>query len=717
MSIPVGRIRRLPGRRPLAAALLASASAMSACSGPPASPDLDSSEPAATQRPKDQMVTREDRQLLVFSRTVLNPSGDIDPQTRRHAAQELIAMDATEAIDALDEALRSGEPPVVGAVIDAMELSAQPVPGLLPAAVATLQEAQGETLEKLSLLLPRYGPQALDLVAQYAHNRDLPPARRLGPIHALAKFRSRESAVQLMALLDQERAAPPEITAAAGKSLEGLTGLPYGTDAQEWRRWWEKLKDEPIEDWLRIMVTHLSARTTELEQQIQQNKQANHVTAERLAQTLRELFLALSVEDQLDRLPELLGDDLTPVREFAVGRVERRLRDSERVPSPVQDKLAERVRDRTEVPALRLSAARLLNDLQYPATADLVAAAVAEETDQVIAASYLEILAKRPAPSGLDPILLWINDPEAGESAADALWAMITRDIIDEERLPTTRRAARAAFEWRGTAAHAKLLGALGEREDQARVEGLLDAADPGLRRAAAEGLAWAGARDPLLQRAGDEEVYPFAVRVLAQGPADLSTLRSLAELAPPEAHREQWAQAVEAVAGKLFPADLLATDEMLASFGHVDLRLRAAVLARVTDLPPEAAPADLRAALVARLAEIRIALGEFTLAYELGQRLQGVPLTSALTQLKFRAAALAGHYEEAAALNGDALAWVLLLSEIAQEHPDAAVAVREEILRQFEEQLVGEAKVIFDAASERLPPSALTTGSSESLE
>src|SRR5262245_55641985 len=83
---------------------------------------------------------RQRRQLEVFDGTIRNASPDIDPELRRQAAEELIAMELPEATERLAEALRSGEPVVVQAVIDALEATSEPVPGLLPAATETLYD-------------------------------------------------------------------------------------------------------------------------------------------------------------------------------------------------------------------------------------------------------------------------------------------------------------------------------------------------------------------------------------------------------------------------------------------------------------------------------------------------------------------------------------------------------------------------------------------------
>lgn len=657
-------------------------------------------DPAGAAAAQEQKALRRQRQLEVFDSTVRNPSTDIDAQTRRQAAEELIAMDEPDATERLIAALGCDEPVVIHAVIEAMELSPNPVPGLLPAAVGTLHDASDANREKLSLILPRYGRPALDLVAQHAQDSQATPAQRIGPIYALASFRSRESAEKLMTILDGQEPAPPEVINATCQSLERLTGLPYGSAPGEWRRWWDTLKDQPIEQWLRIVVDHLSKRTTELEGQIQQQRRERDVIATRLAEEKRRYFQTLLVEEQLRELPLLLSDALAPLRRFAMRRVERILRDSERVPEPVRERLVERLEDPAEVPQLRLTAAQLLSDLDYPETAELITAALDAERDKEIIRGYLEILAKRPTRANLDPILAWLDDPIAGEAAAGALWSVISKGILEPESLPAARTAARAAFESWPTAAHGRLLAAIGEPKDYAHLEALLDNADAGMRQAVAQGLAWAGARDLLVVRADREELFPFAVGVLASGEADLKTFELLARLKAPPAHTKQWERAVVGLAHRLDAAELLAADDLLATMAHVSLRLRAEALGQVAD-PASGDSLAHRAPILVRLADLQLGTGDYEGAYQTTLKLADSPVTAALAQLKFRAALLAQRFDEASTLSAAPRVWVNMFQQLAADQPRVAEALAAEIERRF--TLSDEDRTFFEAARRRL--------------
>ena len=697
-----------------AATLALAAVTMSACTDAQGKPNLFGIPlPIISSSSGNESMERQKRQLELFDSTVRNPSADISPEIRVSAAEELIAMDIPEAIERLSLALRSDEPVVVTAVIDAMEASPEPVADLLPAAAETLTDATVEQVEKLSLILPRYGEEALVLVSAAARDRNEPPARRVGPIQALASFRSREAAIRLMALLQEQEPQPPEIIAATGASLEKLTGLPYGADADQWRKWWEKLKNEPIENWLRVMVLHLSTRTAELERESHHKTRENEDIALRLTEVLRELFLSMTTDEQIGRLPALLRDDLPHVREFALGRVELRLRDSVRIPEPIQTELAERLVDVNERPSSRLLAGRLLNELNYQGTSYLVAEALVVEETAAVARGYLEILAKRPAPSALAPALLWINDSTAGDAAASALWTLIVNDMVATDD-KAVQRSVRQALQWRTTPQLIRVLAAMGDDVDQDRMEQLLDGQDQLLRRAAAQGLAQAGAIDPLLQRAADPIIYPFVIRLLAEGPAEVATVRALAALAPPEEHRQEWTRTLEATADTLAGADLLEVDDALSAYAHVDGALRAEILARVPGLPSDAMTTEQRSELLVRLARLRIDMAEYQSAYEGLAWPNGAPTSTALVEIRFQATVLSGRYDEAAVINDDVMTWLALLEELIERHSTAATAVKTEIGRRFLNELQFDAGEIFRAAQQRLNQATSSTAGAD---
>ena len=281
---------------------------------------------------------------------------------------------------------------------------------------------------------------------------------------------------------------------------------------------------------------------------------------------------------------------------------------------------------------------------------------------------------------------------------------MITEGILEPRSLPAARTAARAAFASQPTAAHGRLLAAIGEPEDYAHLEALLDNADAGMRQAVAEGLAWAGARDMLIVRADREDLFPFAVGVLAGGEADLKTFERLARLKAPPAHTKQWERAVVGFAHRLNAADLLAADDLLATMAHVSLRLRAEALSQVAD-PADGGLLAQRAPILVRLADLQIGIGDYERAYQTTLQLADSPVTPALAQLKFRAALLAQRFDEASTLSAAVRVWLEMFQQLVVDQPQMAEALATEIDRRF--TLSDEDRKDFEAARRRLPQNA----------
>jgi hypothetical protein len=158
-------------------------------------------------------------------------------------------------------------------------------------------------------------------------------------------------------------------------------------------------------------------------------------------------------------------------------------------------------------------------------------------------------------------------------------------------------------------------------------------------------------------------------------------------------------------------PADLIAVDQVLSTFDHVNPKLRADILARVPDLPNDALTINQRSELLVRLARLRIDLGQFQTAYEALEWPNGAPTTPALLEIQFEAAVLAGHYKEAAALDDDVRVWLSLLETLIGIQSPEAGEVRDEIRTRFPNDLQFEAGEVFRAAEKRLQDSTVTAG------
>jgi hypothetical protein len=375
------------------------------------------------------------------------------------------------------------------------------------------------------------------------------------------------------------------------------------------------------------------------------------------------------------------------------------------VPQGLQDQLAGRLEDPQA--DIRRDTARILDQCGYGALSVRLAAILAAEQDPENLGVYLDILTARPDIAALAPACERLADPIFGDAVAALTWEVISVSPPDPEALEATRVALRDAFEQRQSASLARVLARIGGDEDVEFLMPMLDGDDLDLRRAVADGFAQRGLRQPLLDRATDEVVYPFAVRAISAGPADLTNLQTLVGLAPADGQRAEWAQGIRTLSARLPRSEILAAETVLASVRHADAVLRRDILAdafaRSTD-----ADNGWRVQMVKRLAPLQIENGQPDIALDTLALLNGTQAANPeIAALRFRAAALAGRYEIAAGIRGDARSWIDLFDEMVRHDPVVAAALRDEIARRFANQLRGDLRTMFEAASARLTEGA----------
>ncbi|MDY7108982.1 MAG: hypothetical protein SYC29_10145 [Planctomycetota bacterium] len=672
-----------------------------ACAAIPAEVQ-DPPEPEAGQAtegsPPPSLSEKQAEDLQYHASILENPAND--RATRSEAARRLLRMNLPEAQAILEEALGSGESSLMWPVIEALDTAGEPAPGVRDAAIQALRVAPEDTLEQLSLVVARYEGAAWEQVAGLALDRELPIAQRLGPIRALASFSTRESVDRLMELADPAREEDPMIRSAALDSLRRLAPADLGDDYEQWRAWWRQARRLSREQWTLEVVRQYQERSAELET-------LRDDLVDRYVKLLRELYLALPLPEQLQRLPEDLDDELPSVRQFALDRVGRLLRDSVQIPPPVREKILSRLDD--AVPALRARAAQLLYELDQPDLPALIARRLAEERDRAVIRAYLGHLGNRTTPEALPSILVHLNDAQLSAAAAEALWTLLRTADLPEDALATVRVAVQDALMRHSGPQIGRLAAYLADEDALPSMIAMLDGDDPASRAAIAEGLCARGRTEPLLAHADDETVYPWALRSLAEGPAELEAMQRLIELQPPPELGESWAEAVRALSSRLDPARLLEADELLASVEYADPSLRISILRQAVERPPEGLDLEQRQALLVRLGPLLIEQGRAPQAFELLDELGNGGTSPALSDIKFQAALRSGHYDAAGQIREDGQAWLDVLISLDEREEDLALALRDEIARRFAARLVDDTpfKEAFEAATASLPPPA----------
>jgi hypothetical protein len=639
----------------------------------------------ATQSPSVEppaLTEQQQRHVQVFSATLLSASADIDAETRRSAAQELLAMNRAESLQALDQALRSRTPAVMLAAIGAMQ-SAKPAPALLEPAVAALDNAPLSVIEPLSWVIARYGEAAVSMLSPLATEQASTVSARLGPIRALGAFDSQSAAAALMQILHRDN-EPAELINAACESLQRLTGLSHNADVRPWRAWWAQARDLPADEWSAFINQSLSKRAAQLQQDLQRQREASDRIARELFNAYRDLYPTLPVDEQLRRLTALMQDPLPPLREFAISRVALLLRDSVRIPLEVQQKLAERLND--DVPALRIEAAKLLDELNHEPIGALLAARVNIEQTPAAVSAFLDVLSRRPCLDVVEPARRWLADANLGARAANAIWRALQSETVSADQITKLCHDLRSALEQREFPAAVRVLALIGDNQDVARLTQGLDGDDPAIRAAIAEGFCQRGLRQPLIERAADPAVFPFAVRALLEGTPDVAALRRLIAITPAESHEQVWLEACVKLCEAISPQDLLAADDLLLASPSVDTMVRLALLQRATLLPREELSREHRAALIARYAPFLIEQGESAKAHAL---LESIGCNAPqVSELCFQAAALSGNYDKASQLHETAAAWIGLLVDVANRDLVQAGPLFNEITRRFQGRL-----------------------------
>lgn len=678
-----------------------------ACHAPPASAPAAAFALTAHAQddPQHPPLTSEQNQDIRWLASILKGPAN-EAEIRTGAAVRLLNMQLPQATEVLVDALTSDGNAIKLAVLEAMQQADESDSELLEAAVAALPTAAPELFDAFALALSRYDSDALAAVASLADDEALATEQRLGAIHVLGGFRTRTAAVQLMNLLEPSRDETEAIIDAVCASLQRGTGLPYGRDAQQWRQWWAHAKDQPREQWMAQIIQRLSEQLSSAEQQIERERQRAMNTEQRLAQSYRDLLAKLSFEEQLAALPDLLDDPLSSVRALALDRVARLLRDSVRIDDELQQRIALRLDD--EVPEIRLRSARLLDQLNYADTSRSIAGRLENEQAPEVVQALLELLSRRPSPEAASAAMRWLDDETLGPRAADVIWQTVIADsTIEQQQRDETAAAARDALDTPATPAHARLLAYVGNDDAVQSLLEELDGGEVSLRRRIAEGLAHRGHQQPLLDRADDPAVFPFAIYALLESNHDLTTFRTLVSLSPMEPHQQAWSEAVESVAASLPPDVLIQADDVVQAAASVNLSLRARLLEHAVNRPADELPDDVLHTLSTRLARVLLDLERPGEAYELLAADNGEASSQATTLLHFEAAALAGEYDAAADIAQGPSMWLELLARIEQVNPAAALELHDEIVQRFDEELSAERKAELDELRQRLQADA----------
>jgi hypothetical protein len=676
---------------------------------------------------------------VAFLETVL-----VDPLMpdliRRGAAERLALAEQADADRALERAIRAGGAPR-DAALDALDKTFGPVTSprvdgggdgaggrdehagkrrrtrplgeeltraIVEVAIAAGGPNPAPSRAVATRVLARATPDASERIAAAALDATMDLERRRGAVAALGEIRSRAAVRRLIELLDEERREDRELVNATVAALERATGESPKASPAAWREWWSDLgaADQVDEAQMRA----LAAAAAEAEQALADETRRGVRLEARLVEAYDQLFLRLTREERLARGAALLSDEVDTVRSFAIGQLERMLRNGERADDRTRDAALVVLDD--PVPALRARGARLLADLGVADIALRLAERLPTERDASVAAVYLSVLASAPEPRTFSALVGLLKDPVLNEAATRTVIA-----LADAGRLPAEWQASvlpplRDVVAKRPNSAAVQLLAMAGEDEDLQRALTLLDAPDASVRRGAAEGLRRRGLRRPILDRANDPAIYGPLVAAIADEPKTLDTIRLLVNAVPPADMTVDWNAAVARVLRELPVSDLPAADRLLSQVPAIERRTRRDGLARLLSSARAGATRETLADGLPRWVDLLVADGRGYIAIDQLEALApkaGDPIDAPLIDALFRAKALSGDFRGAATIAPEPSRWIELLAATVGS-PLVARPLADEIALRFGKDMSGDQRSLLERLRKQLPTATSTS-------
>lgn len=646
---------------------------------------------------------------------------DAPPAVRREAALRLLQLNLPAGLAIIEEGLRGSDSDLRLSILAALEAIDRPPVAMLEAMLGSLSRAEPTQIDRIGLIISRFGEAGLARVAAITLDADLDLTLRLRAAQTLSFFRGADTAQKavdtLMQVIDPARREPREMVEVGYNSLRRLTNLRFGqNNHQFWSAWWERNRNQPVTEWLPSEVQEAAQQVALLVNRVEELEKrlaALEVTAEARRKRLEEaiaqlygIFSDRSHEEKLNALAGWLDEPLATVRRYAMQRADGLIRNSEAVNETLVTRIIGRLKDPER--DLRLLAAQLLDRLNHAQAGALVTQALAVETDPENITRFLDIIARRPVPEAVPVALGLINDPARSNAAARVLTAAVERNLVTDEQHALIAREAERLFAANPSGSAIRLFGLLADDEDVQQLVPLLAHQQESTRRAAAEVLSTrSSAAEALLAHAGDPVVFPSAVQMLiARG--GITAFQSLLDIDPPaDTLRDGWLTALRTLALPLAPNELLQADDLLTRTPETRLdlaarrTLREAILAPIATLPPgDITPAH--GPLLTRLAQVRAALHRPEGVLEALNRLNGHSTQPEHQSLRFEALLHLARYDDAARIHQDPATWILALTRLIDHRRDAAIALAREIDRRFPD-LTDDSRADLDAARARL--------------
>lgn len=357
--------------------------------------------PALTARESSEFETLQ-TQLSLGNRT---------EQTRLDAAKILLTKTYPQAAELLSRLLYdSARPATRIAIAQAIAEDSSARPEFRDPLLDMLKsESPNVQLAAAQALATFNDHQTVAMLVDLAENRKNPREMRLAVISALRRCLQPEAIEVLIELL-KDRDMVVRNTAA--ESLEHLTGMEsFGVNYRRWRSWWDERDFQTKTQWLETLDKNLMRNQMELERK-------NILLAERLTQTLQDLFNAAPKNAKADMIQQMLVDNLPEVRLLGVKLAMKLIDTGQTMPDQTVSRLMSLMYDPSQ--QVRQATANLLADLNHPGSAKTLLNCLKTETYPEVRVAILDELGQLKKPQALPAIIQSIDSEDDTESAAAA---------------------------------------------------------------------------------------------------------------------------------------------------------------------------------------------------------------------------------------------------------------------------------------------------------
>ncbi len=399
----------------------------------------------------------------------------------------------------------------------------------------------------------------------------------------------------------------------------------------------------------------------------------------RLITAYKELWPLISIDQQHKKLPALLEDGLPELRAIGIERVSILNRDGE----ATEDELLMVVSLLGDVnPSVRLSAAKLLPEINLPDLPQRVVSFLKNEQNEEVASFEILFFRDNPHSDAIEPVLSRLDSPMV-QVSANALISLLKNTPYATENHLLWIQTVRSAKKNQNEPTLLTLEAIMGTAQDRDTLIELLKSESEATRIAVANGFAAVGFWEPLLLYKNDPTIFPFLISGL-QTNADLKafntllSLRSTIELAT-------WDSAILNILKSLDTRSFLLADDILSKAGETDLRINILMFVWKQS---ENRSISARIAIAKRTVPLLNKKGRSDEALRLLEAYGDGKADEDLLSLQFQTAILASSWDSAADVRQNPQPWINEWETMKTNDSAAAVVIRQQIIQRFEQQL-----------------------------